>query len=75
LHSWIVKGNSKLNPSVSIIFCLSAFLEVGQDYLFVLIFMQGTNHLTLEGGRGSVILKKNFLQALVGRKKLHAAKM
>ena len=29
---------------------------------------------TLEGG-GGVILKKNFLQALVGRKKLHAAQM
>ena len=70
LHSWIVKGNSKLNPSVSIIFCLSAFLENGQDYLSVLIFMQGADHLTLEGGRGRV----NFLQAL-GRKKLHAAKM
>ena len=28
-----------------------------------------------EGGGGWVILKKNFLQALVGRKKLHAAQM
>ena len=40
----------------------------------------GANHLTLEvgGGEGGgvlVILKKNFLQALVGRKKLHAAQM
>ena len=58
MRSWIVEGNSKLNPSISIIFCLSAFLEVGQDYLFVLIFMQGADHLTLEGGRGWVILKK-----------------
>ena len=38
------------------------------------------DHLTLEwaavgGGGGGVILKKNFLQALVGRKKLHAAQM
>ena len=75
LHSWIVKGNSKLNPSVSIIFCLSAFLENGQDYLSVLIFMQGADHLTLEAGRGRVILKKKFLQALVRRKKLHAAQI
>ena len=36
----------------------------------------GADHLTLEGaGGGGVILKKNFLQALVGRKKLHAAQM
>ena len=35
----------------------------------------GADHLTLEGGGGWVILKKNFLQALVGRKKLHAAQM
>ena len=35
--------------------------------------MLGADHLTLEGGGGWVILKKNFLQALVGRKKLHAA--
>ena len=34
----------------------------------------GADHLTLEGG-GGVILKKNFLQALVERKKLHAAQM
>ena len=59
LHSWIVKGNSKLNPSVSITFCLSAFLEVGQDYLFVLIFTEGADHLTLEG-RGVGVFEKNF---------------
>ena len=36
----------------------------------------GANHLTLRGGGGGeVCLKKNFLQALVGRKKLHAAQM
>ena len=35
----------------------------------------GADHLTLEGGGGWVILKKKFLQALVGRKKLHAAQM
>ena len=34
----------------------------------------GAGLLTLEGG-GEVILKKKFLQALVGRKKLHAAQM
>ena len=34
----------------------------------------GADHLTLEGG-GWMISKKNFLQALVGRKKLHAAQM
>ena len=34
----------------------------------------GADHLTLDGGWG-VILKKNFLQALVGRKKMHAAQM
>ena len=34
----------------------------------------GADHLTLEGG-GGVMLKKKFLQALVGRKKLHAAQM
>ena len=34
---------------------------------------QGADHLTLGGG--GMILKKNFLQALVGRKKLHAAQM
>ena len=69
LRSWIVKGNSKLNPSVSIIFCLSAFLENGQDYLSVLIFMQGADHLTLEAGRGRVILKKKiFCKRLSGEK-------
>ena len=34
------------------------------------------DHSTLEGGRGEggwVILQKHFLQALDGRKKLHAA--
>ena len=35
----------------------------------------GADHLTLEAGGGWVILKKNFLQALVGRKTLHAAQM
>ena len=36
----------------------------------------GADHLTLEGAAGwGVILKKNFPQALVGRKKLHAAQM
>ena len=36
----------------------------------------GADQLTLEGGGGGrVILKKNSLQALVGRKKLHAAQM
>ena len=33
----------------------------------------GADHLTLEGVW--MISKKNFLQALVGRKKLHAAQM
>ena len=36
--------------------------------------MLGVDHLTLEGGGGAgagwVILKKNFLHALVGRKKI-----
>ena len=36
----------------------------------------GADQLTLEGGGGGwVILKKNSPQALVGRKKLHAAQM
>ena len=35
----------------------------------------GADHLTLGGGGGWVILKNNFLQAFVGRKKLHAAQM
>ena len=35
----------------------------------------GTDHLTLEGGRGVGDFEKNFLQALVIRKKLHAAQM
>ena len=74
LHSWIVKGNSKLNPSVSIIFCLSAFLENGQDYLSVLIFMQGADHLTLEGGRGRVILKKKFSASACREKKIACSK-
>ena len=34
----------------------------------------GADHLTLCGG-GAVIFKKKFLQAFVGRKKLHAAQM
>ena len=34
----------------------------------------GADHLTLVGG-GGVDFEKNFLQALVGRKKLHAAQM
>ena len=45
--------------------------------VFFLFFFLGADHLTFEGGgRGRwVILKKNFLQALVRRKKLHAAQM
>ena len=35
----------------------------------------GTDHLTLEGGRGVDDFEKNSLQALVIRKKLHAAQM
>ena len=38
----------------------------------------GADHLTLGGGGGggwAMILKKKFLQAFVGRKKLHAAQM
>ena len=35
----------------------------------------GNDHLTLEGGRGVGDFEKNFLQALVIRKKLHAAQM
>ena len=35
----------------------------------------GADHLTLCGGGGAVIFKKKFLQAFVGRKKLHAAQM
>ena len=36
----------------------------------------GADHLTLcGGGGGAVIFKKKFLQAFVGRKKLHAAQM
>ena len=35
----------------------------------------GTDHLTFEGGRGVGDFEKNFLQALVIRKKLHAAQM
>ena len=37
----------------------------------------GADHLTFDGGGGGwwMILKKRFLQALVGRKKLHAAQM
>ena len=31
--------------------------------------------ISLLGGGGGVILKKNFLEALVRRKKLHAAQM
>ena len=34
----------------------------------------GADHLSLEGGGGGD-LEKKFLQALVGRKKLHAAQM
>ena len=41
---------------------------------FAVFCILGADHLTLGGG-GGVILKKNFLQALVGRKKLHAAQM
>ena len=74
LHSWIVKGNSKLNPSVSIIFCLSAFMENGQDYLSVLIFMQGADHLTLEGGRGRLILEKKFSASACREKKIACSK-
>ena len=36
--------------------------------------MLGADHLTLEGG-GVSDFEKKFLQALVGRKKLHAAQM
>ena len=35
----------------------------------------GADHLTLEGGGKWVILKKNFLQGRVERKKFHAAQM
>ena len=35
----------------------------------------GADHLTLEGGGGVGDFEKNFLQALVGRRKLHAAQM
>ena len=41
--------------------------------IVTLLLMLGADHLTLDGGVGD--LKKNFLQALVGRKKLHAAQM
>ena len=51
-------SSSKLNPSLSIIFCLWAFLEVSQGYLFFLIFMLGVNHLTLQGGGGGWFWKK-----------------
>ena len=37
---------------------------------------KGPDHLTLEGGGGRwMISKNNFVQALVGRKKLRAAQM
>ena len=44
-------------------------------YILTLRSCLGADHLTLEGGRGVGDFEKNFLQALVGRKKLHAAQM
>ena len=47
-------------------------IDTVQEYTYL-----GADHLTFDrgGGVGWVILKKDFLQALVGRKKLHAAQM
>ena len=55
LHLWIVKGNSKLNLSVSIIFCLSAFLEVLDFFSHFYVRGQPFNSC---GEGGWVILEK-----------------
>ena len=41
------------------------------------VWQLGADHLALEGRGGGGVgdFEKNFLQALVGRKKLHAAQM
>ena len=49
-------------------------MENGQDYLSVLIFMQGADHLTLEAGRGRVILKKKFSASACREKKIACGK-
>ena len=47
--------------------------QISYSYSFSSSKLRG--HLTLEAGREYGDFEKNFLQALVGRKKLHAAQM
>ena len=44
-------------------------------YIDATLLLRGRPFNSWGGGGGWVILKKNFLPALVGRKKLHAAQM